>query len=360
MPADAAGAAEAAPGSSRATATGTGKDLTNLDALRAIAVLAVLYSHTMHDIPRFRYTEPYSMGYGAFGVAIFFLHTALVLMWSLERRPDTLDFYIRRAARIYPLAIVVLLFIVAMHIPVGAYAATGPVFVHTHPTWKQVVEHALLVQNLFSGSFILYVMWSLPIEVQMYVVLPVLFFFAHKTKALWPLLVFAALALMFSIHKFGAQDLNMVSAAPYFLSGVIAYVGFMNRRAWIPGWLFVPLVIALVWIGGHSHNWRLAVIPCLFLGLVLPSFRQMGSNLFTKAAWYVARYSYGLYLLHPVCLALGLYYCRNRPWPVQVAVVLASLIIFVGAGYHLVEAPCIRLGARVARSVRGKKTLARA
>ena len=55
------------------------QDNTNLNILRAIAVLAVLLYHCLQ---RFG-IELFSMG--RFGVLIFFVHTALVLMMSLER-----------------------------------------------------------------------------------------------------------------------------------------------------------------------------------------------------------------------------------------------------------------------------------
>ena len=84
------------------TPTGSGKDLTNLDLVRSVAVCCVVMAHIYSVFDR----PPPGIFYGGIGVALFFVHTALVLMWSLERRPNTVDFYIRRIARIYPLAIV--------------------------------------------------------------------------------------------------------------------------------------------------------------------------------------------------------------------------------------------------------------
>src|SRR5580698_5913169 len=123
------------------TATGTGKDLPNLDLLRSVAVVTVLVAH-VYGALNVRHYGPF---YGAFGVGLFFVHTVLVLMWSLERRPQVLDFYVRRVARIYPLAIVVVLIAVTTHAKVNAFRDDGAFFLYSAPTFKQVLSHLLLV-----------------------------------------------------------------------------------------------------------------------------------------------------------------------------------------------------------------------
>lgn len=56
---------------------------------------------------------PFPIQYlGIMGVMVFFVLTTLVLMWSLERKPHTLDFYIRRVFRIYPLALAAIAMVV--------------------------------------------------------------------------------------------------------------------------------------------------------------------------------------------------------------------------------------------------------
>ena len=88
----------------------------NLNVLRASAVMAVLVDHLAN-------AANHSMALlGRVGVLMFFVHTACVLMASLERNPSTFAFYVRRAFRIYPLAIAVVL--VASALPnVGRNAA---------------------------------------------------------------------------------------------------------------------------------------------------------------------------------------------------------------------------------------------
>ena len=327
------------------TATGAGNDLPNLDVLRAVAVSCVLGSHIVTAMRPIVINDNW---FGGFGVALFFVHTALVLMWSLERRPNTLDFYVRRAARIYPLSMVVVLAVVATHAPVETYHEGGSFFVYLSPSYKQVLTHFFLVQNLFSDNFLIYPMWSLPVEVQMYIVLPALFFFVRSNQARWPLLLFWGVAAGFDHHIFGPQIVNLAVSVPYFLPGVIAYAGFLLTRAVLPGWSFVLALAAITWIGGHAGTWDRAWIPCLALGLLLPYFKQLRQGVFTKICWQIARYSYGIYLLHPFALVLAFYVCRNSGRVVQFSVLFGSLAILSVAAFHLIEAPFMRWGAKVA------------
>jgi peptidoglycan/LPS O-acetylase OafA/YrhL len=166
--------------------------------------------------------------------------------------------------------------------------------------------------------------------------------------ALWPLLLFWLLAAAFAHKCFGFGIVNLAVTVPFFLPGMMAYVGFCRQRAVLPGWSFLLALAGIVWIGGHSGDWQPAWFPCLALGLMLPYFRQLRIGFLTKACWQIARYSYGIYLLHPFSLVLAFYLCRNFPWPVQFAVLFGSMALFSIAAFHLIEAPFMRLGAKAA------------
>src|SRR5215475_12688960 len=79
----------------------------NLDLLRAIAVLLVLTQHLMVRLYIDHVWWIPSNCLGWFGVLLFFVHTTLVLMESLERQQEGIfgPFYLRRFFRIYPLSI---------------------------------------------------------------------------------------------------------------------------------------------------------------------------------------------------------------------------------------------------------------
>src|SRR5580704_451120 len=98
----------------------------NLDALRALAVTLVLVDHLIVTVAPAYSRTPWGRSVihlGTLGVLMFFIHTSIVLMMSLARieadgapRPIA-RFYLRRVLRIYPLSIVIILLIMALHIP---------------------------------------------------------------------------------------------------------------------------------------------------------------------------------------------------------------------------------------------------
>ena len=132
------------------------KDMPNLDLVRSIAVLLVVVEHLLlyAGIFRLGYWQVAWMGF--LGVYIFFVHTCLVLMWSLERNSDVLGFYVRRFFRIYPLAVFTVLITVLFRIPISVNVHHLPdpqaPFFFTMPDARSLIEHLLLVQNLDAGQ----------------------------------------------------------------------------------------------------------------------------------------------------------------------------------------------------------------
>ena len=127
------------------------KPSANLDLLRAVAVLLVLVQHCFNRLVLPKGTVSAFPPIGTFGVFLFFVHTCLVLMHSMERSrldgvPLALNFYVRRIFRIYPLSILAVLTAVALHLD----SVNGvPGLSHVDGvTGGRIVSNLLLVQNL--------------------------------------------------------------------------------------------------------------------------------------------------------------------------------------------------------------------
>ena len=338
----------------------------NLDVLRAIAVLSVVGDHVLQ-----LFTErvgPLTVwALGRMGVLLFFVHTALVLMSSLERQGQTdgwvRAFYLRRAFRIYPLAIVCVLGYLALHIPESVKSLRRPtVFVMLSA--GDVAKNILLVQNLFDTPLTVNVLWSLPIEVQMYVGLPLCYLFARRSPTWIAGLIGVAAVAWWVGDTYqipGFWRLTVVNFMPCFLAGVLAYAILRQQaRAVVPSWLWLPLLLTLA-VGLMSalepgdENAPMNWLVCLPIGLAIPFVRDLPKNRITRGAKVICDYSYGIYLTHVAVLWLAVVVCRAMPGWVQslVFVMLASLLAFLS--YHAIEKPGIALGKRLALAFTGRR-----
>ena len=244
------------------------------------------------------------------------------------------------------MAILVILLTVAFHAPLGgtpqhffAYHTDGP---------KNLIANLLLLQNLSArGNNIVGVMWSLPLEIDMYLFLPVVFFFIRKNLSLWPLLLFWLVAERMA-HVGEGNTNNFYTVIPCFLPGIMAYILFQRAKHPLPATLF-PLFLLLV--GGlfmHNPSVSASWPMCLLLGLSLPYFQQISLVPLVRIAHELAKYSYGIYLTHPFGLVIGFYLLKSWPAWFQISTVLLSTGFFSVVAYHAVEKPLIDLGARLA------------
>jgi len=319
--------------------------MSNIDCLRSLAVLSVVVEHTLMAL-NVQWLGPFEVRWmGVMGVFIFFVLTALVLMWSLQRRPHTLDFYIRRVFRIYPLAIVAVLAAYFLHAPVDTLPmqALGP-----HPfTLRDLFVSLALVQDVVAIRPVVGVLWTLPYEVQMYLLLPLLFFFTRRNLSLWPLLLFWLFVLA-QARNVPKEGHNFAVAIAYFLPGVMAYVGFERWKPRIPAWLLIPFVLLLSAAFLYRMDFHKGWYFCLIVGLTLPLFHPLRASWLVVPSRVIARYSYGVYLMHPFAIAMGLYVLRGHSLAIRLLAEVIPLLALPVLAYHLIEHPMVQLGSRLA------------
>src|SRR5256885_1950961 len=272
----------------------------NLDVLRAIAVVSVLVDHLVTAAGG-------NVGWlGRVGVLLFFVHTSLVLMGALERTEGESSwvgrFYVRRAFRIYPLAIVTILWVLLARWPYTVPRIIGDTVTFHGVSPATIIGNLLLVQNVAGVSVVLGVLWTLPIELQMYAVLPLLFLLARRgvrpvVQALVGGVVLAVAWLMFKDRAPGLWRLTTLEFVPCFISGVLAYALLRKAKAPPIGARWWPLVLVLA-VGSygflpryHGASWAV----CLAVGLMIPVVRELRTNWLTRSAAIVAKYSYGIY-----------------------------------------------------------------
>lgn len=171
----------------------------DIDGLRAIAVLSVLVFHAFPDL----------LPGGFIGVDVFFVISGYliskILISSLEHnRFNLIEFYVRRIRRIFPALLLVLVscfvfgwfFLLAdQFAQLGKHIAGGAGFISNILLWKET--------GYFDASAEtkpLLHLWSLGIEEQFYVVWPLLLWLFYR----WNIRLFWA-ALLFGLVSFGAN-----------------------------------------------------------------------------------------------------------------------------------------------------------
>lgn len=333
----------------------------NLDLLRATAVLCVLIAHVLKvwSVD----TNPINnWDLGRIGVLLFFVHTSLVLMSSLERqgpRPDWVRaFYIRRAFRIYPLAIVTVLITAALGITPRALPFGDPHLI-IHPHLRTVLADMALVQNITRDPPVPSMLWTLPIEVQLYLMLPLAFLLARKSVwAVIPALAacggFALLVTQgFTDSVPGLWRLeSVVVFAPCFVAGVLAYA--ILRRRWqppLPGWSFALLLLGCVAVFKLSHaseelparGWPF----CITVALAITLVRDVSESWLTRVAHGICTVSYGIYLLHFAAIWLAFVVLKDVPMAVQWVMFFVFIIGLPATAYRAIERPGIVIGRRM-------------
>jgi peptidoglycan/LPS O-acetylase OafA/YrhL len=353
------------------------RDLANLDFLRAVAVSLVFFDHLFATINVRGFGDA-----GQLGVLIFFVHTSLVLMFSMGRLKLSGSrlfsvFLIRRVFRIYPLSVLAVLATVTFRVPAACW--TGP---YEWIGWPSFISNIFLTQNLTQSISILSVLWSLPFEMQMYLVLPFLFLLLSRFRsiksafAIWLLGIVIACADWVT-HR-GVADLNFLLTryVPCFLAGVVAWRIMATRRRRLPGflWIFFLLMLVVAFraidairVYGPAAFGALHVsarndqgiwwprffdlvrdwVFCAVTGFALPFFSEIRIRWLNGLSRKVALYSYGIYVAHvPILwLCFDLLHTGSLFLSALLSIALtAALAILL---YHLLEHRAIEFGKRL-------------
>ena len=156
-----------------------------LDGLRAVAVLLVILFHAWAEIPGIKTLVPdfqahqFPITYGRTGVQLFFVLSGFLLflpyarwIFGLQARPSARLFYRRRALRVGPAYWASLIILVLAGL-------AGPL---TLATLGDALVHVFFLSNVSAATAqaINAVYWTMAVEVQFYVALPLLAWAANQ------------------------------------------------------------------------------------------------------------------------------------------------------------------------------------
>lgn len=352
--------------------TTDGSWIPEVDGLRFLAIFSVILFHMSLELsersgrpvpiePRFWWLGRI-LGNGASGVWIFFVISGMILALPFARhylvhaRPVSLrKYYLRRLTRLEPpyiasIALAVLMLFVYQR---GLLRGSLP-----HVLATIFYQHSLIYRQM---STVNPVTWSLEIEIQFYLLAPLLMQVFRIRRVLYrravlvAAIAFCALAQM-PFADSPAVNLSILGYLHFFVTGLlIADIFVLDlpgiQSSWIWDILGAAALAAIFWVPG-DQAWPLAVLPIPIALLFIAVMRSKGLRRFFSNQWIavIGGMCYSIYLLHFLMIAMLFKVTRLAIVPgalfvinfgTQLVVTVVPMLVLCTIFYILVERPCM-------------------
>ncbi|MDK7176871.1 acyltransferase [Micrococcus luteus] len=328
------GAASMAPAEKRVP----GPRFRELDGLRGLAALAVVFSH-FGGTHNFHYRDDppafHDFVWGGTGVQLFFMISGFVILMTARRASRPSDFVISRAARLYPpywLSLAFAVVILAL-VQVPGYSLSP----------GQIIVNLTMVQRWLLVDDVVDVYWTLAVEMQFYVIILILLYLTRcrlsDRVVLWGSLAWSVISwavVLFTAPHVGSDpqrdplwvkllnNATVAEYAPLFVLGMALYIARQTGQH--RGWVAAAAVSAV----GSTFVMRgmplaLEVLVVVLLAVTVMLRERTSVLLLAPVQWY-GKISYSLYILHAIpgyilIHALWPYVGRNMAMLVALAVV---------------------------------------
>jgi peptidoglycan/LPS O-acetylase OafA/YrhL len=347
----------------------------NFDLIRLFAALQVLLVHAGHHLGLD--SAPWRVLASALdcfpGVPIFFFVSGYLISASWVHDPSLSRYAVRRFFRIYPALWVCFGLTLLLLLACGALDGTPvetAVWVLAQLSIVQFYNPQFLRDfgvGVINGS-----LWTIPVELSFYVVLPVAFLLvarivrgAGSRSAGWLLLGLGLVLSAFTDRLAASQPdalatrLLMVSLPPFLYMFAFGVAAFAYRERLLPlairvGWWTVPLYAMIAYAAAESGIGRIGMRPDGWLFALLGLAILGAAHSRPKLSQRILRgndISYGTYIYHMLVVNLLV----TVGWPGSAASVLAvaALTLLLAWGsWRLVERPCLHLARQRFHSLR--------
>ncbi|MCU0117183.1 acyltransferase [Pseudomonas sp. B2M1-30] len=373
----------------------SGKRIMDIEVLRAIAVLGVLFHHLQGSL----FTDPvplleniHAWAQPWWGVDLFFAISGFVIARSLipalhgcstrrEYWEQTRNFWLRRVFRLLPSAWLWLALMLLACVFLNRSGAFGTLSANIQATLAGVLQYA---NFRFADSFFHYeygssfVYWSLSLEEQFYLLFPLLILVCRK-HLVWALLALVAVQL-FTLRT----PLLMVVRTDALALGILLamWSAQPSYKRWEPTFLRRPWagLSALIGIGlllsfmatdcFTFASYRIGSIAVLSAMLVwIASYNRdylLPAGVVQRLMAWIGSRSYGIYLIHIPAYQLvrelifrlqtaGLPSPAGRP--VVTLLIAGGLIVLLSElNYRLIEMPMRNRGAALVKRLGTSRT----
>lgn len=327
----------------------------SMDTFRSLAILMVLFAHTISGFGSPSNLAPFQLG--GMGVDLFFVLSGWLLGSQLFKEMEHGEinvrrFWIRRWMRTLPAYYVVLL-----------YTITQQVLTKEDPSTPWT--YFFFIQNYDDSLDIFSVSWSLAVEEQFYLfIAPFLAF----TLYLRPRLRLALLLLIFCLPSaFRYYDLYSSNLETHvrldgcIMGVLLACLKHQHKLIWnvLLKYSLAMAVIATIffilcfyqrlfplsWLGDPGFAARAFMFGAWVI--FANSNDRVSWNFYFPSANYIATRSYAIYLLHPDAIAIMNRLPFELPFVVYLGMVFLLSVLAAEALYRIVELPFMNMRSRV-------------
>lgn len=333
-----------------------------IDGLRFVAISSVVLLHIYAALETGSVALPWTMDVDLpkRGVELFFAISGFILgvPFASHRllqapRVNLKQYFLRRLTRLEP----------PYFISLFVWAADQMIMGHRH--LREMGPHLLAsfayLHNAFFGAFpgaINMVAWSLEIEIQFYVLMPLLALVFTIPSASIRRSTIAVLMLVSGLLSTDAyRNLHLRASIAYylafFLAGFLVCDLYLTRKDWKPSFLWDALALCgwpLVW-SPLPRNFSHVLMPFLIVMLYLAAFRGKicSAMLSNRIVTDIGGMCYSIYLFHVLVISavrhvsaplrVGHYFWMY--YGLQALVILPCVLISCGAFFLLIERPCM-------------------
>ncbi len=319
-----------------------------LNTIRGIAALIVVVSHYSNETNL--YNKLLGEGAGKIGVMIFFLLSGFLLsIIYLNQSADSTNikkYFVHRVARVVPLYY----FVVVTSFLIYKLIGSGP-------HYNILNLSSLLTHVLFLEGFS--VLWTIPVEIQYYVIFPVIWVVFNCSRlAAVLLMVTIILTIFWLTPKFGFNFLgnhinfNIFISLPFFIIGMIfgAYSDNLNKLPKSSWFGLGVCLIFLIYPNIHQNLFdrsiglwysftTLFAVSLFFITWVymVPKENILFSN---KLGDFLGKISYSLYLLHlPILYIFLNYFDDIYPHHLRFPAYIILVLLISTISFYWIENP---------------------
>lgn len=326
----------------------------NMDAIRYVLMLFVFLSH--YDVLCEYFLPAFGLGY--WRVSCFFALSGFLLFRTYEKNSSFKSFVVRRARRLLPPYMLVVILCAVFMVFVSDCPASEYYF--SAHWWKYTICNLLFLNFLepslpgvFTGSgfeidAVNGALWTMKIEWCLSLTVPLFEWLMRRFRgglrarniiSLSIVLVSVGYTLLFD-HLYYATEQEIYNILgrqifgqlSFFYVGALIYFNFERFLRY--KFLIFGCILGLIAAGTLSHELSLGLMPFTAAGLVLFfSFTGRWGHYFSRHD----NVSYDMYLFHYPLIQLGVYFgVRDLPAGVGFAIVFGVTVLMALASWNLV------------------------